>query len=276
MFAKSIFHSNLPHVFNEVTMHTLIERHDRVVLIRLNRPQARNALNSALMRELLDTLKRLDRDPGVGCFVITGTADFFAAGADIKEMYEKFYLDMVHEDYFAEWEAFAALRTPKLAAVAGYAYGGGCELAMMCDLIFAADTARFGQPEIRLGVMPGMGGTQRLTRLIGKSKAMDMILTGRSMSAEEAERSGLVSRVIAAGDLLEQSLAAAQMIAGFAKTATLAAREAVDRALESGLHDGIRFERRVFHGLFATEGQKEGMQAFLEKREPCFNRFDGP
>ncbi|PAU60570.1 enoyl-CoA hydratase-related protein [Pseudomonas sp. PICF141] len=253
-------------------MHTLIERHDRVVLIRLNRPQARNALSSALMRELLDTLQRLDRDPGVGCFVITGTQDFFAAGADIKEMYEKSYLDMVHEDYFAEWEAFAALRTPKLAAVAGYAYGGGCELAMMCDLIFAADTAWFGQPEIRLGVMPGMGGTQRLTRLIGKAKAMDMILTGRSMSAEEAERAGLVSRVIAASDLLEQSLVVAQTIAGFAKTATLAAREAVDRALESGLHDGLLYERRVFHGLFATQGQKEGMQAFLEKRAPRFNR----
>ncbi len=252
-------------------MYTLIERHDRVVLIRLNRPHARNALSCEVMRELLDNLQRLDRDPKVGCFVITGTADFFAAGADIKEMSEKSYQDMVHEDFFAEWEAFAALRTPKLAAVAGYAFGGGCELAMMCDLIFAADTARFGQPEIRLGVMPGMGGTQRLTRLIGKSKAMDMILTGRSISAREAERAGLVSRVMAAPDLLEESLAAAHTIAGFAKTATVAAREAVDRALELGLREGLLYERRMFHGLFATPAQKEGMQAFLDKREACFN-----
>lgn len=253
-------------------MYTLIERHDRVVLIRLNRPQARNALSYEVMRELLDHLQRLDRDPSVGCFVITGTAGFFAAGADIKEMSEKSYLDMVHEDFFAEWEAFAALRTPKLAVVAGYAFGGGCELAMMCDLIFAADTARFGQPEIKLGVMPGMGGTQRLTRLIGKSKAMDMILTGRSMSAHEAERAGLVSRVIDAADLLEQSMAAAHTIAGFAKSATVAAREAVDRALELGLREGLLFERRSFHGLFSTPGQKEGMEAFLDKREACFNQ----
>jgi enoyl-CoA hydratase len=252
-------------------MHTLIERHDRVVLIRLNRPQARNALSDELMRELLDTLQRLDRDPGVGCFVLTGTVDYFAAGADIKEMSQKSHLDMVHEDYFAGWEAFATLRTPTLAAVAGYAFGGGCELAMMCDLIFAADTARFAQPEIKLGVMPGMGATQRLTHLIGKSKAMDMILTGRPMSAQEAERAGLVSRVIAAADLLEESMAAAQSIAGFAKTATMAAREAVDRALEHGLREGLLYERRAFHGLFATPGQKEGMQAFLDKREACFN-----
>ncbi|QXH98604.1 enoyl-CoA hydratase/isomerase family protein [Pseudomonas monsensis] len=253
-------------------MNLLIERQGRVVLIRLNRPQARNALNTEMMRELLETLHGLDTDPGVGCFVITGTKDYFAAGADIKEMHEKSCLDMIEQDYFAGWDAFARLRTPKVAAVAGYAYGGGCELAMMCDLIIAAESATFALPEITLGVMPGMGGTQRLTRLIGRAKSMDMILTGRSISAREAEQAGLLSRVTAADQLLEQALAVAQRIAGFPRTATLAAREAVDRALESGLSDGILFERRVFHGLFATPAQKEGMQAFLEKREPRFDQ----
>ncbi|WP_166224114.1 enoyl-CoA hydratase-related protein [Pseudomonas atagonensis] len=252
-------------------MNILIERLDRVVLIRLNRPHARNALSTQLMRELLETLQALDGDPGVGCFLITGTKDYFAAGADIKEMYEKSCLDMIQEDYFAGWEAFAALRTPKVAAVAGFACGGGCELAMMCDVIVAAESAQFGLPEITLGVMPGMGGTQRLTRLIGRAKAMDMILTGRSMSAREAEQSGLVSRVIATGHLLESALAVARRIAGFPRTATRAAREAVDRADESGMREGLLFERRSFHGLFATPGQKEGMQAFLEKREPRFD-----
>ncbi len=250
----------------------LVERLGRVVLVRLNRPQARNALNTPLMQALIETLQRLDSDPAVGCFVVTGTKDFFAAGADIREMHGKSCLDMVQEDYFSGWDAFAGLRTPKVAAVAGYAYGGGCELAMMCDVIVAAGSARFGLPEITLGVMPGMGGTQRLTRLVGRAKAMDMILTGRSMSADEAERAGLVSRVTGDEDVLEQALAIAQRISGFSRPATLAAREAVDRALEVGMREGVLSERRAFHALFATPGQKEGMQAFLEKREPCFNR----
>ena len=256
-----------------MNMNVLIERLGRVVLIRLNRPRARNALSHQMMSELLDCLRGLDNDPGVGCFVITGTNEYFAAGADIKEMYAKTFLEMIEQDYFAGWDAFAVFKTPKVAAVAGYAYGGGCELAMMCDVLIAAESARFALPEITLGVMPGMGGTQRLTRAIGRAKAMDMILTGRSISAREAEQAGLVSRVTAADDLLEQALAVAQQIAGFPRTALLAAREAVDRAQEVGLREGILFERRVFHGLFATPGQKEGMQAFLEKRTPRFEQI---
>ncbi|WP_131670126.1 enoyl-CoA hydratase-related protein [Pseudomonas parakoreensis] len=251
-------------------MNLLIERHGRVALIRLNRPQARNALSTSLMQELLATLKSLDSDPQVGCFVITGTKDYFAAGADIREMYDKSCADMIREDYFADWEAFSRLRTPKVAAVSGYAFGGGCELAMMCDVIIAADTAQFGLPEIRLGVMPGMGGTQRLTRLIGRAKAMDMILTGRSLGAAQAEQAGLVSRVTDSAEVLTQALAVAQQISGFPRTAVRAAREAVDRVDESGLREGIVFERRSFHGLFATPGQREGMRAFLEKRAPRF------
>lgn len=256
-----------------MNMNVLIERLGRVVLIRLNRPRARNALSHQMMSELLDCLRGLDNDPGVGCFVITGTNEYFAAGADIKEMYAKTFLEMIEQDYFAGWDAFAGFKTPKVAAVAGYAYGGGCELAMMCDVLIAAESARFALPEITLGVMPGMGGTQRLTRAIGRAKAMDMILTGRSISAREAEQAGLVSRVTAADDLLEQALAVAQQIAGFPRTALLAAREAVDRAQEVGLREGILFERRVFHGLLATPGQKEGMQAFLEKRTPRFEQI---
>ncbi|HEX4548209.1 enoyl-CoA hydratase-related protein [Pseudomonas sp.] len=250
----------------------LIERFGRVVLIRLDRPQARNALSQQMMSELLDAMRNLDSDPEVGCFVITGTNDYFAAGADIKEMYAKSCQEMIQEDYFSGWDAFTAFRTPKVAAVSGFAYGGGCELAMMCDVIIAAESAQFALPEITLGVMPGMGGTQRLTRLIGRAKAMDMILTGRALSASEAERAGLISRVAADGRLLEQALEIAQHIGGFARTAALAAREAVDRSLEVGMHEGILFERRVFHGLFATPGQKEGMQAFLEKRTPRFQQ----
>ena len=253
-----------------MNMNLLIERLGRVVLIRLNRPQARNALSAQMMQELLDTLRGLDADPDVGCFVITGTKEYFAAGADIKEMYAKSCVEMIQEDYFAGWDAFTGFRTPKVAAVAGFAYGGGCELAMMCDVIIAAECAKFALPEITLGVMPGMGGTQRLTRAIGRAKAMDMILTGRSINAREAEQAGLVSRVTATDQLLEQALAVAQRIAGFSGVATMAAREAVDRAQELTLREGILFERRVFHGLFATPGQKEGMQAFLEKREPRF------
>ncbi|WP_300635519.1 enoyl-CoA hydratase-related protein [Pseudomonas sp.] len=253
-------------------MNVTLERHGRVVLARLNRIEMRNALSSAVMAELISSLEALDQNPQVGCFVITGTAQMFAAGADIKEMSGKSYLDMLNEDYFVGWEAFTRLRTPTIAAVAGYAYGGGCELAMMCDMIFAADTATFAQPEIKLGVIPGMGATQRLTGLIGKAKAMDLILTGRPMTAQEAERAGLVSRVYPAASLLDETLAVAAQIAGFSRTATRAAREAVDQALELGLHEGVRLERRLFHGLFATPDQQEGMQAFLNKRPALFNQ----
>jgi enoyl-CoA hydratase/carnithine racemase len=252
------------------TKHIKVERDDRVVTVRLHRPEVLNALNGELMTELTGTLAPLDSDPGVGCFLITGSERAFAAGADISEMAAKTASEMFAEDYFAGWEAFTALRTPKLAAVSGYALGGGCELAMMCDTIIAADTAVFGQPEIRLGVIPGIGGTQRLTRLVGKAKAMDLILTGRTMDAAEAERSGLVSRVVPAGKLLDEALAAARTIASYSKPAAMAAREAVDRALEVGLAEGARYERRVFHALFATEDQKEGMRAFLDKRPPEF------
>lgn len=253
-------------------MNVLLERHGRVVLARLNRLEMRNALSSSVMVELIGSLQAFDQDPQVGCFVITGTAQMFAAGADIKEMSGKSYLDMLNEDYFVGWEAFTRLRTPTIAAVAGYAYGGGCELAMMCDMIFAADTATFAQPEIKLGVIPGMGATQRLTGLIGKAKAMDLILTGRPMTAPEAERAGLVSRVYPAANLLDETLAVAAQIAGFSRNATRAACEAVDQVLELGLHEGVRLERRLFHGLFATPDQQEGMQAFLNKRPASFNQ----
>ncbi|RJQ83229.1 enoyl-CoA hydratase-related protein [Amycolatopsis panacis] len=251
-------------------MRMKIEQSGRVVWVRLHRPERLNALDTALMTELIDTLTPLDRDPDVGCFVLTGSERAFAAGADIAEMSAKTATDMQTEDYFAGWEAFAALRTPKLAAVSGYALGGGCELAMMCDLIIAGDTAKFGQPEITLGVIPGIGGTQRLTRLVGKAKAMDLILTGRLIDAAEAERIGLVSRVVPADRLLTEATEVATQIAGYGKLAAMAARDCVDRALETGLSDGIRYERRVFHGLFATEDQREGMQAFLEKRPAVF------
>ncbi len=248
----------------------IIEQQDRVVIVTLNRPAARNALNSDIMNALANELAPLDRDPGVGCFVLRGSDKAFAAGADIKEMADKSFTDMFAEDFFAAWDRFAALRTPKIAAVSGYALGGGCELAMMCDMIFASDTAMFGQPEIKLGVIPGMGGSQRLTKLVGKAKAMDMILTGRLMDATEAERCGLVARVVPVDQLMQETLAAAQTIAGYSKLATMAAREAVDRALEGGLREGILFERRIFHGLFATADQKEGMSAFVEKRPAQF------
>ncbi|MEK1931529.1 MAG: enoyl-CoA hydratase [Pararhizobium sp.] len=248
----------------------IIEQQGRVVVVTLNRPAARNALNSEIMYALAAELGPLDRDPDVGCFVLKGSDKAFAAGADIKEMADKSFADMFGEDFFAAWDRFASFRTPKIAAVSGYALGGGCELAMMCDIIFAADTAMFGQPEIKLGVMPGMGGSQRLTKLVGKSKAMDMILTGRMMDATEAERCGLVARVIPADKLMDETLAAARTIAGYGKAATMAAREAVDRALEGGLREGLLFERRLFHSLFATVDQKEGMAAFIEKRDPKF------
>ncbi|MGW4830303.1 enoyl-CoA hydratase-related protein [Amycolatopsis japonica] len=251
-------------------MRIKIERQGRVVTAQLNRPEVLNALDTALMHELLDTLCELDGDNSVGCFVLLGSDRAFAAGADIKEMAGKSFTEMMHEDYFAGWEAFAGLRTPKIAAVDGYALGGGCELAMMCDVVYASHTAFFGQPEIKLGVIPGIGGTQRLCRAIGKAKAMDMILTGRLMGAEEAERAGLVARVFPKDSLLAETYAAAETIAGYGKTAAMAAREAVDLAQEVGLREGLLFERRLFHSLFATRDQDEGMQAFLEKRIPKF------
>ncbi|WP_406478030.1 enoyl-CoA hydratase-related protein [Streptomyces sp. NBC_01615] len=247
-----------------------IEQDGGVVTVRLHRPHVLNALNTELLTELLDILCPLDKDPQVGCFVITGSERAFAAGADIKEMAGRTAFEMAAEDYFAGWEEFAAFRTPKIAAVNGLALGGGCELAMMCDLIIAGESAAFGQPEIRLGVIPGIGGTQRLTRLVGRAKAMDLILTGRTMDAHEAERAGLVSRVVPDGRVLPEALEAATVIASYGRPAVTAARECVDRALETGLGDGVLFERRVFHGLFATEDQKEGMSAFLEKRTPVF------
>ncbi|MEV4726853.1 enoyl-CoA hydratase-related protein [Micromonospora humida] len=251
-------------------MRITVEKDDRVVTVRLCRPEVRNALDTALLTELVETLRPLDRDPGVGCFVLTGSDEVFAAGADIREMAGKSFLDVALDDHFAGWDAFAALRTPKIAAVAGYALGGGCELAMMCDLIFAADNARFGQPELRLGVMPGIGGTQRLTRLIGPARAMDLVLTGRQLDAAQAHRYGLVSRVVPTDRLLAEAKAAAAVVAGYPKLATMLAREAVRQAEEVGVQAGVLFERRAFHALFATEDQREGMAAFLEKRPARF------
>ncbi|MBV7329795.1 enoyl-CoA hydratase [Chloroflexi bacterium TSY] len=251
-------------------MSIIVEHKDRVVLIQLNRPKVLNALNSEVMCELVDTMQVLDRDPEVGCFVITGSDRAFAAGADIKELEQKSYMDMFQEDFMAGWDSFTALRTPKIAAVSGYALGGGCELAMMCDMIFAADSAKFGQPEIKLGLIPGMGGSQRLTKLVGKAKAMDMILTGRMMDAEEAEQAGLVARVIPSDQLMKETMEAAKIISSYGKTAATVAREAVDQALELSLRDGILFERRTYYALWATEDAQEGMKAFIEKREPKF------
>ena len=242
-----------------------------VALIRLNRPHALNALNSRLMGELSLCVEALDRDEAVRCLVLTGSAKAFAAGADIKEMASKSYAEMFREDFFTEAASrIERSRKPIIAAVAGYALGGGCELAMMCDFIIAADTARFGQPEINLGVMPGIGGTQRLTRLVGKSKAMDLVLTGRMMDAAEAERSGLASRVVPADTLIEEAMAAARKIASQSPLAVVMNKELVDTALETTLTQGVRTERRLFHSLFAFEDQKEGMAAFSEKRTPQF------
>ncbi|MBW6416204.1 enoyl-CoA hydratase [Celeribacter sp. PS-C1] len=249
----------------------LIEIKDSVELIRLNRPEALNALNSELLSELADALGKADLDPKVRAIVITGSEKAFAAGADIKEMSEKCYADMANERLFADdADRINATRKPVIAAVAGYALGGGCELAMMCDFIIAADNAKFGQPEINLGIIPGIGGTQRLTRFVGKSKAMEMILTGRFMEAEEAERAGLVSRVVPAKKLVEEALSVADKIAEKSAISVAAAKEAVKRSYELTLAEGIRFERTSFQGLFATEDQKEGMAAFAEKRAPQF------
>jgi enoyl-CoA hydratase len=248
----------------------LIERHDRVALITLNRPQALNALNQQLLYELHDVVTTLDKDPSVGCMVLTGSAKAFAAGADIKEMVEKSFQEAYLEDFFTTADRIAACRKPMIAAVSGYALGGGCELAMLCDIIYASDTAKFGQPEINLGVLPGIGGSQRLTKAVGKVKAMDMCLTGRQMGAEEAERAGLVARVFAADSLLEETLKAASNIANKSLPSVMMNKECVNRALETSLHEGLLFERRVFHSVFALDDQKEGMQAFVEKRAPVF------
>ena len=248
----------------------MTETRGKVGLITLNRPNALNALNTTLMREVIEAASQFDKDAKVGAIVITGSEKAFAAGADIKEMQPKSYMDAFLEDFFADWDALSRVRKPIIAAVAGYALGGGCELAMMCDFIIAADNAKFGQPEITLGVIPGLGGSQRLTRFVGKSKAMDMCLTGRMMDAAEAERSGLVSRVVPLNDLIEETLKAADKIADLSLPSVILAKEAVNRAYETTLSEGLRFERRVFHSLFATEDQKEGMTAFTEKRSPGF------
>ncbi|WP_370201110.1 enoyl-CoA hydratase-related protein [Roseibium sp.] len=247
-----------------------LSRAGRVVIARLNRPEALNALNSALMTELTGKLARLDDDPDTGCFVLTGSEKAFAAGADIKDMQTMSSIDMLKSGYFSGWESFWRLKTPKVAAVSGFALGGGCELAMMCDTVYASENAKFGQPEIRLGVIPGMGGSQRLARLIGRVKAMDMILTGRTMDAGEALEAGLVARVFPQETFLDETIKTASEIANFSKIATGMAREAVNRADEISLSEGLLFERRVFHALFASKDQKEGMAAFTEKRKPEF------
>src|SRR6202163_1017363 len=246
------------------------ETHRRVGVIRLNRPKTLNALNATLKNELLAATERFDADPNVGCIVITGSDKACAAGADIKEMANKTYIDVFAEDFAADYERLTRVRKPIVAAVAGFALGGGCELAMMCDVIIAADTAKFGQPEIKLGVIPGMGGTQRLIRAVGKAKAMDLILTGRMMDAVEAERSGLVARVVPLAELMTEALKAADTIAAMSLPSVMMAKEAVNRAFEVSLAEGVAFERRVFHSLFATDDQKEGMGAFVEKRPALF------
>jgi enoyl-CoA hydratase len=268
--------SKLPEVnfsAGEMRMNTeniIVETRGRVGLIRLNRPQALNALNGALMRELAAAVDAFEADDKIGCMVITGSEKAFAAGADIKEMAGKSFTDAYFEDFTAAWHRVAQARKPVIAAVAGFALGGGCELAQQCDLIIAADNAKFGQPEIKLGIIPGIGGTQRLTQAVGKAKAMDLILTGRMMDAAEAERSGLVARVVPAGSLLDEALKVAETIASMSLPSVLAAKEAVNRAFETSQAEGIRFERRIFHSLFATHDQKEGMNAFIEKRPPKF------
>ena len=248
----------------------LTETRGRVLLITLNRPKALNAINRQLTGEVIDAVTRADVDPEIGCIVITGSEKAFAAGADIKEMQAATYAEMYAGNRFADWERFTAARTPIIAAVSGYALGGGCELAMMCDFILAADTAQFGQPEIKLGVMPGIGGSQRLTRFVGKSKAMEMCLTGRMMDAAEAERASLVSRVLPAAELLGEAMRVAEIVASMSLPIAQMTKEAVNRAYETTLTEGVRFERRVFHAMFATQDQKEGMAAFVEKRPARF------
>jgi len=248
-----------------------LQRDGRVAVVTMDRPAALNALNTRMLERLSETMLPLDADPGVGCIVLTGSSRAFAAGADIAEMQDRSHPDTFTHDLLAGWERLAQIRTPTIAAVGGYALGGGCELAMMCDTIYCARSARFGQPEIKLGVIPGMGGSQRLTRLVGKSCAMDMILTGRLIDADEAKQIGLVARLYADDELLAESVAAAHEIASYSKNVAMLAREAVDRALQTSLQEGLLFERRVFQGLFGTADQREGMAAFVEKRDPRFN-----
>ena len=250
----------------------LVETRGRVGLVTLNRPEALNAINRRLVAELNEALDRFEADPGIGCVVVTGSERAFAAGADIREMAALTFPATYLDDLITAWDRVAARRKPLVAAVAGFALGGGCVLALMCDFILAAETAKFGLPEIKLGIMPGAGGTQRLTRLVGRAKAMEMCLTGRMMDAVEAERAGLVARVVPAADLLDEAVRTAETIAAMSAPATLMVKEAVDRALETTLAEGIRFERRLFQALFATPDQKEGMAAFLEKRPPEFRR----
>jgi enoyl-CoA hydratase len=253
-----------------MTEHIIVETKGRVGIVRFNRPQALNALNTALIAELAAAIDGFEADAGIGCMVITGSEKAFAAGADIKEMATKSYMDAFMGDFCATWDRIAHARKPVIAAVAGFALGGGCELAMQCDLIIAADNAKFGQPEIKLGVIPGIGGTQRLTRAVGKAKAMDLILTGRMMDAAEAERAGLVARVVPLAELMNEAVKAAETIASMSLPSVMLAKEAVNRAFEVSLAEGVVFERRVFHSLFATQDQKEGMAAFVEKRTAKF------
>ncbi|HEY1384192.1 MAG TPA: enoyl-CoA hydratase [Dongiaceae bacterium] len=249
----------------------LLEKRGRVGLVTLNRPKALNALCAQLVAELEQALNELEADANIGAIVVTGSERAFAAGADIKEMKDRTFIDVFTSDFITKgWERLAQCRKPTIAAVAGYALGGGCEIAMMCDLIIAAETAKFGQPEITIGTIPGAGGTQRLTRAVGKAKAMDLVLTGRTMDAQEAERSGLVARVVSADKLLDEALGIAAKIASFSLPSVLLAKEAVNQAFETGLAEGLKFERRVFHATFGTEDQKEGMTAFAEKRPPKF------
>ena len=248
----------------------IVETHGAVGLIRLNRPQALNALNSTVLTELKQAYAAFHADDAIGAIVLTGSERAFAAGADIKEMQTLDFVDAYKNDFFSGWDDIAKARKPVIAAVSGFALGGGCELAMMCDFIIASETAKFGQPEITLGVIPGMGGSQRLTRAVGGAKAMDLILTGRMMDAAEAERAGLVARVVPADKLLDEALAAAAKIASYSRPSVLMAKEAVNRAQVTTLEEGLRFERRLFHSLFSTEDQKEGMAAFVEKRKPAF------
>jgi enoyl-CoA hydratase len=250
--------------------HILTETRGKVGIIRLNRPAALNALNTKLKAELSTAIDGYEADANIGCIVITGSDKAFAAGADIKEMADKSFIDVFMGNFAGTWDRTAHARKPIVAAVAGFALGGGCELAMQCDLIIAADNAKFGQPEIKLGVIPGIGGTQRLTRAVGKAKAMDLILTGRMMDAAEAERAGLVARVVPAANLMDETMKVAETIASMSLPSLLAAKEAINRAFETTLAEGVRYERRVFHALFATEDQKEGMAAFIEKRPPQF------
>jgi enoyl-CoA hydratase len=248
----------------------IVETRGKVGLIRLNRPAALNALNRALIAELTQALDAFEADANIGCIVITGSDKAFAAGADIKEMADKTFTDAYLGNFAADWDRAATVRKPVIAAVAGFALGGGCELAMQCDLIIAADNAKFGQPEIKLGVIPGIGGTQRFTRAVGKAKAMDIILTGRMMDVQEAERCGLVARIVPTASLVDEAIKVAETIASMSLPSLLAAKEAVNRAFETTLAEGIHFERRVFHSLFATADQKEGMAAFIAKRPPKF------